>query len=333
MAYGRRPHLVAMLDLLRLTRPLNLLIIALTMYLMRSGLLRTLLEANGRHLRMSATDFALLVLSTVLVAAAGNIINDYFDTRIDRINKPGEVIVGRTVKRRVAMALHIALSAVGFLLGLYVAWHNGLLRWALIPAFAIGALWTYSTSWKRKFLIGNGLVATLTALVPLTVGLYEIPLLQRHESAGLLEQFGDPGLVEFYFNALWVWIAGYAVFAFLSTLVRELQKDMADVKGDKADGCRTVPIVMGMGWARGLVIFHVLVMVAGLLGVRRLLLDDEFSFWYIGLGVIAPLLLSAGLTYSARERTDHVRAGIVMKLAMVMAVGYVAFLKLVLFAP
>ena len=90
---------------------------------------------------------------------------------------------------------------------------------------------------------------------------------------------------------------------------------------------------MGMGWARGLVIFYVLVMVAGLLGVRRLLLDDEFSFWYIGLGVIAPLLLSAGLTYSARERTDHVRAGIVMKLAMVMAVGYVAFLKLVLFAP
>ncbi|HPQ58603.1 MAG TPA: prenyltransferase, partial [Flavobacteriales bacterium] len=75
-----------MLDLLRLTRPLNLLIIALTMYLMRSGLLRTLLEANGRHLRTSATDFALLVLSTVLVAAAGNIINDYFDTRIDRIN-------------------------------------------------------------------------------------------------------------------------------------------------------------------------------------------------------------------------------------------------------
>ena len=41
MAYGRRPHLVAMLDLLRLTRPLNLLIVALTMYLMRSGLLRT----------------------------------------------------------------------------------------------------------------------------------------------------------------------------------------------------------------------------------------------------------------------------------------------------
>jgi 4-hydroxybenzoate polyprenyltransferase len=77
-----------MIDLLRLTRPINLLIIAITMAMMRYGLLGGLLQAGGRDLLMTGIDFWLLVLSTMLIAAAGNMINDYFDTRIDRINKP-----------------------------------------------------------------------------------------------------------------------------------------------------------------------------------------------------------------------------------------------------
>lgn len=323
----------SMLDLLRLSRPLNLLIIAMTMVVMRYGLLRTLLATNGRELQMSTTDFVLLVISTVLIAAAGNIINDYFDTRIDRVNKPGEVIVGRTVKRRVAMAAHLALSALGLLLGAYVAWHTHQARWALIPAFAIGALWTYSTTLKRRFLIGNGLVAFLSALVPLTVGLYEIPLLQERYAEELLNIFLVPELVAMYFQVLWAWIGAYALFAFLSTLVRELQKDMADVKGDRMDGCRTVPIVLGPAWARAFVVLYVFIMVLGLMLIQRLFLHDTLSAWYIGAGIILPLLLSAGLSLNARTRKEHVTAGVVMKIAMVLAVGYALLLPLVIQSP
>ena len=311
-----------MIDLLRLTRPINLLIIALTMYLMRSRVLGTLLEAAEGSLLMSPLDFLLLVISTVLIAAGGNVINDYFDTRIDRINRPHNVIVGRTVKRRVAMVFHVVLSAVGLVIGLFVAWHTGQHVLALIPVFSIGALWTYSTTFKRRFLIGNGLVAVLTALVPLSVGLYEIPM-QHQQYAGMLQgNVRNAEDLALFLNVLWSWIIGYSAFAFLSTLVRELQKDMADMKGDVAAGCRTVPIVLGQTWARVLVITYIFILVIGLLAIRRVYLNDEMSFWYFGIGIIAPLLLSAGFTYNARTRREHNTAGMIMKFAMVMAVGF-----------
>lgn len=343
-----------MKDLLKLTRPTNLLIIAATMLLMRYGVIGGHLERGLHQLvaevgdvqrsdlilpvnfgpQMPLVHFILLILSTVLIAAGGNVINDYFDTRIDRINKPGEVIVGRTVKRRVAMTAHAVLSGIGLLLGAFVAWRSGLLKWAAIPAFAIGALWVYSTTFKRQLIIGNGLVATLTALVPLTVGLYEIPMLQKiaaSESLFVIVPSADEevgwGIPLWYVNELWYWILGFAVFAFLSTLVRELQKDMADVKGDEADGCRTIPIVWGMKWARAIALIDIGVIIVLLLFLRSQLLRDPLSYWYIGIGVIGPLLLSAGFTYQAHQRHEFVRAGTLMKVAMVMAISYAVLIR------
>lgn len=337
-----------MLDLLRLSRPINLLIIALTMMAVRYGIVAGNLERGLTHLlhavggadrgdlllpdhhgpQLPLSSFVLLVISTVLIAAAGNIINDYFDTRIDRINKPHKVIVGRSVKRRVAMTAHMVLSIVGFVLGVFVAWRNGLWQLSVIPAFCIMALWVYSTNLKRRLIVGNVLVALLTALVPLTEGLYEITLLARSfatpwviEVAGAGAFTMEPGFI----RELWGWVFAYAAFAFLSTLVREIQKDMADVPGDQAAGCRTVPIVWGMRWARVLAMFHTGVIIAGLLVLRAIVLRDDFSFWYIGIAIIGPLLLSAGFTYQAITRPEHVRAGNLMKLAMVMAVAF-AFL-------
>lgn len=338
-----------MKDLLKLTRPMNLLIIVATMLLMRYGVIGGHLERGLQQLvsavgnvergelilpahfgpQMPLFHFILLILSTVFIAAGGNVINDYFDTRIDRINKPGEVIVGRTVKRRVAMTAHAVLSGLGLLLGVFVAWRTGLLKWASIPAFAIGALWIYSTNFKRQLIIGNGLVATLTALVPLTVGLYELPILQRAMDPAWVVSLpsGDQYEMQPFYIELWYWILGFAVFAFLSTLVRELQKDMADVKGDQADGCRTVPIVWGMKWARVIALLHIGIIIALLLFLRSQLLRDPLSYWYIGIGVIGPLLLSAGFTYQAQQRSEFIRAGNLMKVAMVVAISYAALIR------
>lgn len=340
-----------MIAFLRLTRPLNLLIIAGTMVLMRYGVIGGNLERGLNQLvgevgdvtrdqlilpegfgpQMPLFHFMLLVLSTVLVAAGGNVINDYFDTRIDRINKPGDVIVGRTVKRRVAMTGHAVLSGLGLVLGAYVAWRSGLLKWAAIPAFAIGALWTYSTNFKRQLIIGNGLVATLTALVTLTVGLYELPLLQRAIAEGWVVDLpnGDRYAMEPYFRELWYWILGFSLFAFMSTLVRELQKDMADVKGDEADGCRTIPIVWGLRWSKAIALTHIAIIIGLLLFIRSQVLRDPLSYWYIGVAIIGPLLLSAGFTYQAQHREEFVRAGAVMKVAMVMAVGYALLIRFI----
>ena len=337
-----------MFDLLRLTRPINLVIIALTMVAIRYGVVAGDLERGLSHLmheiggdiqrndlvlpagygpQLQPLHFWLLVLSTVLIAAAGNIINDYFDTRIDRINKPDEVIVGRTVKRRVAMTAHLVLSGLGLVIGAFVAWQTGMIKLTWIPVFSIAALWVYSTNLKRSLIIGNVLVATLTALVPLSVGLYEIPLLAKLFADPVVIAGGgdayqmEPGFI----IELWWWVLGFSGFAFLSTLVRELQKDMADVKGDAAVGCRTVPIVWGMRKAKALALFDMGMIIAGLMTIRFLYLHDQLSYWYIGVGITGPLLLSAGFTYNAASRIEHKRAGQLMKLAMVMAVSF-AFL-------
>ncbi len=307
---------------LALTRPLNLLIIVLTMVTMRYGLLRGMLWPEGHELQQGLPEFIALVLSTVLIAAAGNVINDYFDTRIDRINKPDDVIVGRTVKRRIAMAGHLVLSVAGLLIGAWVAWRAGAMRLAVIPAFAIGALWSYSTTFKRRLFIGNGLVATLTALVPLTVGLYEVPLLESRYGTSLIATGVPSEVAESYFKLLWAGILLYTVFAFATTLVRELQKDLADVRGDQADGCRTVPIVLGQRWAKGIVVFYAVCIAVAAWVLYQRFLGDTLSFWVIVPGVIAPILVSAWLTANADTRDQHVLAGNVMKAAMVVAIAY-----------
>jgi 4-hydroxybenzoate polyprenyltransferase len=340
-----------MLDFLRLTRPLNLVIIIFTMVAMRYGVVQGYLEVSSIDLSsmspgadqalfaevpgnvfvhgFSELLFWLLVLSTVLVAAGGNVINDYFDTRIDRVNRPQNVIVGRSVKRRVAMLGHLMLTGAGVLLGVAVAWRSGQWRLAAIPVGSAMALWFYSTKLKRTFLLGNGLVAVLVALVPLSVGLYEIPaLLAKYGSSatGTMPN-GDQVQIIFGFSGLWAWILGFSGFAFLTTLVRELQKDMADIKGDEADGCRTVPIVMGIGWAKAMTLFYMAITIIALLVVRSSFLTDKFSYWYMGAGIVVPMLLSAGFTFQARTRKEFSTAGNILKLAMAISVAFAFFIR------
>ncbi|MCL4281110.1 MAG: geranylgeranylglycerol-phosphate geranylgeranyltransferase [Flavobacteriales bacterium] len=340
-----------MLAFLRLTRPLNLLIIVFTMVAMRYGVVRGFLAESTTELQALAPDpavaifeavpantfvqpfpallFWLLVLSTVLIAAGGNVINDYFDTRIDRVNKPGAVIVGRSVKRRVAMMGHVVLTAAGVLLGALVAWRSGRLVLVLIPLFAAGALWAYSTRLKRTFLVSNGLVALLVAMVPLSVGLYEIPaLMDRYGGRAEGVAFtGEPVEIVFGFQGLWAWILGFSLFAFLTTLVREIQKDMADIRGDREDGCRTIPIVMGIPWAKAISLLYLGIAIVALLLVRASFLTDRFSYWYIGAGLVIPLLLSAGFTYGASSRQGFITAGNILKLAMAIAVAFAFFIR------
>ncbi|MFN3875566.1 MAG: UbiA family prenyltransferase, partial [Flavobacteriales bacterium] len=185
--------------------------------------------------------------------------------------------------------------------------------------------------YKRRLIIGNGTVALLTALVPLTAGLYEIPALQRGFAAHAMVRLPDERAyaMESDFTLLWWWVLGFAAFAFLATLARELQKDMADVKGDAANGCRTIPIAWGLRWAKALALFYIALLIIALLTVHMLVpvLRGALAYWYIQIGIIAPLLLSAGFTYNAARREEHVRAGMLLKTAMVAGAGFAAIVR------
>jgi len=197
------------LDLFRLTRFWNLAIIAFAQYftayfLFHQGLL-------------VFADFwlVLIVASTVMIAAAGYIINDYYDIKIDLINKPNRVVIGKTITRRYAIFFHTVISVAGVGMGLLINWKVGAVNFV-----SVFLLWLYSNNLKRLPLIGNLVVALLTGL--------------------------SIFLLSFLYEQYLPLVMTYSLFAFFMTLIREIVKDMEDMKGDTTFGCRTLPIVWGI---------------------------------------------------------------------------------------
>lgn len=197
---------------LRLTRFQNLLIIGLTQYMTAIFLIGPQ-ELWWEYL--TSIRLFLLSSSTILIAAAGYIINDYYDVKIDYINKPDRVIVGRVLKRRVVMVAHTVFNVLGIGIGFFLMPKLGLINF--LAAFW---LWLYSNQLKRLPFIGNLSIAFLTGLSICVVAIY------------------------YQENELLVYT--YALFAFALTMVREIIKDMEDLKGDATFGCKTLPIIWGI---------------------------------------------------------------------------------------
>ena len=308
-------------SILLLVRLPNLVIIAATQYAMRYLIMEPLLPANEFDLQLGEVQLFLLVLSTVFIAAAGYIINDYFDTRTDLINKPARVVVGVEVGRRVAMILHATLNIIGVGIGIYLAFYIDLPALSIVFLLATGLLWFYSTSYKRQFLVGNLSVAFLTGLVPLMVVLFEIPLLNNVYGQEML-------LHNASFNYIFAWVGGFSFFAFLTTLVRELIKDTEDLEGDAAYGMKTVPIVLGIKWTRVVVVVLIamtLFMLIYLL-LKYIIFSvepaDYLSLGYFILLLLIPLVLLAIQMMAARNKRDFHRASTLIKLIMLTGILY-----------
>jgi 4-hydroxybenzoate polyprenyltransferase len=207
-----KAKLILLLGFIRLVRLPNLLIIILTQYITRIFLIGPK-EAWLHHI--SDPKLMLLSLSTLLVAAAGYIINDYYDIKIDTINKPKRIIVGRLLRRRKAMVAHIILNVLGILIAFSLGLKIGVITF--VSGFL---LWLYSNQLKRLPFTGNFVIAALTAVSVMIVFVYV------------------PG------NKFLVYT--FAFFAFFISLIREIIKDMEDVKGDATFGCQTLPIIWGI---------------------------------------------------------------------------------------
>jgi 4-hydroxybenzoate polyprenyltransferase len=290
---------------IKLIRIQNLIIIALTQYLLRYFIIKPLVEAKGFNLVMSHLDFFLLSLSTVLIAAAGFVINDYFDLKIDRINKPEKIIIGKHIKRRIAMGAHVVMNILGFTIGVYVAYVVGNWNLAFIQVFAILSLWFYSTNFKFDLLAGNIIIAMMAALIPLMVGLYEVPLLNRDLEvmyAQLIEAY------DFNFNYIAYWTIGYAVFAFLMTFAREITKDMADMEGDEVYEASTLPIKWGTTAAKIIIAFLYLSVITGVIIVQQMFLRDKISLSYVAIFICLPLIYTTYITFKGKERKQYLTA-------------------------
>ena len=269
---------------LRLTRIWNLLIIALAQYFTAAYLVDSETIRNPR--------LFLLSVSTMLIAAAGYIINDYYDVKIDFINKPDRVVVGRSITRRYALFLHGIFSGMGILIGIYLSLWIG-----AVNLFSVWLLWLYSNTLKRKPFIGNFAVAILTGLSILVVDALFFP----HHSL--------------------IWI--YALFAFFMTLIREIVKDMEDLKGDNTFGCRTLPIVWGIRRTKGVIFGILLLFVTLVLTLNRAY--SQLPLYYYILFLFIPLSLLAFWLLRADMKRDFTWLSTFCKLILVLGIFSMAF--------
>ena len=292
-------QLKILLAFFRLIRILNLAIIAITQYFIRWFILKPLLSVAGFRVQLNMLQFSMLVLSTVSLAAAGYIINDYFDRKLDLVNRPGRVIVGRLISRRYAMFFHILFTSIGILAGAYLAHSIHRLSLTIIFIFVALVLWFYSTTYKRQLLVGNIIISILVGIVPLMVLLFEFPLLvKRYELYTLATGIN--------FDYLLFWVCSYAGFAFLLNLIREIIKDMEDFEGDSIFGRQTVPIIWGIRTSKQIILGLIAAMVLPILYLLLFHLNDRISVAYISLLIVTPLVLLAfGTTWASTKEQYH----------------------------
>lgn len=306
-----------MIAFLRLIRIQNLLIIAFTQYMVRFCLILPFIKVESPYyeLQLSELQFFLLVLSTVMIAAAGYIINDYFDVKIDKVNKPERMVIDKGIKRRVAMGAHSVINVVALLIALGVSYSIGYWKLALIHFICTAGLWFYSTSFKRQFLIGNIVIALFTALVPLTVGIYELLLVYKNYLP--LDESLNLGFA-------WRWVIGISFFAFVTTLLREIIKDMEDYEGDLEYGCYTLPIALGIKTSKVIVSFIAVFTMAaiGIIQYQNLKLQDPISFFYFLIAIQVPLVFLIYRISTASEKKHFKTAGNTAKLVMFLGVCY-----------
>lgn len=298
----------------RLIRWINLFVIILTMFLIRYTILMPVYSYAGYEPSMDNAAFFLLVLSVVMISAAGYIINDYFDIGTDRYNKPGRVILGLYFSQREAIIFSLVFNVLATLAGLYAGWKSGSFSVGLFFPMAVVLLWLYSVRYKRTILWGNIVVALLSAFVVMVVWMFEF-LALRSQPEAFVALMGSMGLI----NKL---ILAYALFAFMVSMIREVIKDAEDVEGDARDGCRTFPVVYGVR-ATGMIALYLSVSTlvllifavgwlfkAGLLAVAI----------YLIITVLLPLIFVLFRINSAKEKQDFGLLSKLLKLLMLAGI-------------
>ncbi|WP_084274271.1 geranylgeranylglycerol-phosphate geranylgeranyltransferase [Crocinitomix catalasitica] len=264
-------------------------------------------------------NFLLLIFSVLCIGASGNIINDYFDVKADRVNKPERLIIDKYIKRRWAIIFNWTLNILGLFIATYLSYRFDNWWIFLISFTTINLLYFYSAVFKRKFFVGNILVAFLTALVPFYVFIFGA--FSSFSDSSPLAHTGD----HFIQDNIWV-VLLYCFFAFMVNLIREIIKDMADVKGDLLLGSKTLPIKIGFAKSKILLgVLYILVVIPIIYYVIALPLYPDTSnnaliFTYLLWLVIITLMISIVILFSKNTTKHYLMASNFIKFAMLFGV-------------
>lgn len=282
----------------RLIRLENLLLMALVIYIANEYIYRK------EHYALPQNYLIALILSTISIAAGGYVINDYFDLKIDKINKPDEIILEKNIHRKAAIIWHFLFSVAGFIGGMYLAYNANHLSLSVIQLISILLLLFYSNVLKKIFILGNITIAFLAGLLPILPYIYA--------------KFLNPGISLITTNAL----LSLSAFAFFTTLIRELIKDIEDIKGDKIGQRKTIPVVWGFLVSKVIIFFLLLLLIIFLIpfNIYYFIHHQTNEIIYNILFLIIPAFLSMLLTIYFKTPRQFHTLSIIMKLIMLFGI-------------
>jgi len=294
-----------MLHILNLIRWQNLVLIALTQLLIKYALFN---ESYGVTITLNSFGFSLLVIATLCIAVAGNIINDIYDVETDAINKPEQLIVSKHISEKTALNLYIVLTLIGVGIGFYLSHLVGRSGFATLFVIISALLYVYATYLKQMTIVGNLVIAILVALSILIVGLFELlPVITPQNQQTQVT----------FFKIL----LDYAIFAFIINFIREIVKDIEDIDGDYNADMKTLPIVLGRE-RTGKVVFALsfIPILAVIYYVTTYLYKQPIAVGYFLIFIIAPLLYFSVKSFTADSKKEWHHLATILKFVMLFGV-------------
>lgn len=288
-------NFVAFLKLIRWT---NLLFIILIQFALYYVLVDRMYKMAGIEVALGYYYLSLLALTTVMIAAAGYIINDYMDVETDKVNKPAKMILSNQLSMKAGMRAYRILNIVAVITGFYLSWKVGSWRLGMLFPMIMILLWLYSVKYKNSVLWGNVAIAVMSAFVVLFVWLFEFFMLRQNP-----EVFVP---VSSYLKMITGYFLFYAFFAFLLTMLREIIKDAEDVQGDSVSGFNTLAVKLGIQMSRKIaaVICVITLLAVGAVVYMFFTGLMNVAAYYFIIAVAVPLIYILTRILKAQEQTD-----------------------------
>jgi 4-hydroxybenzoate polyprenyltransferase len=276
--------------------------IAFLQFIVRYGFLKF----QNIPLALNDCQYLLLVFSTVTIAAAGYLINNILDQNTDNFNNPKAVVIGKSISETTAYNLYIILNVLGVGAGFYLS--NIIEKPSFATIFVIIALtlYLYASNLKQSLLLGNIVIAILTALSLVIVGVFDL--------YPTLNEFNKP-----FLSTVFQIILDYAIFAFAINFLREIVKDLEDFEGDFNSGMNTLAIVLGIKKTSKLVFgLSIIPIIMLLYYVNKYYFENQlfYAVIYSLAFIIAPQIYFSIKTWTAKTKEDFHHLSSVLKLIM-----------------
>ncbi|MUP44719.1 ubiquinone biosynthesis protein UbiA [Gramella sp. BOM4] len=291
-AQANKHLLLKILSLFSVVRGYNILVVVVAQYLTSAFIL-----AHDRPIREVLFDPNLffLILASASVIAGGYIINNFYDSEKDLINRPKKTMLDRVVSQRTKLSVYFILNFAGIFFASYVSF-----RAVVFFSIYIFAIWLYSHRLKRILFLGN-LVASILTITPFFV-------------------------IFVYYKNFETVIFIHATFLYLMIVMRELVKDLENMQGDLVQNYRTIPLVYGEKWSK---FFLGILSVLAIIPIFLLIKYFEIGYMdYYFYGCVLLLIIFMLMLYFSKAKWQYLLLHNILKFIIVLGVFSILLIDL-----